>query len=502
MFLLGIDIGTSSTKSAIFDCSGNLISLAARTYTFEVAKSGYAEQDPEDWWKATAESIVEAIQTSGIDKQQIKAIGLSGQMHGLVCLAGDGKVVRKAILHCDVRSKTETDEILDVFGKEYSDIVYNPIFSGFQAVSLYWIRKHEPDNYAQIKKIICPKDYIRYRLTGEIGTEHTDASGTLFYDILKSCWSPIIFERLGFEKQIVPDKIHNSTEIAGEVTCDAAKATGLATGTSVVYGGGDQAMHSVGNGIYKAHTLMATIGTSGQVLAITNNPIKNPMLNTHTFRHVVEGSWFGLGAMLSAGSTLNWYQQNFAENFTYKELDAMAETISPCSNGLVFFPCMGGERTPYLDPKARGMFTGVSMMHTRAHFTRAIMEGVSFGMKSSLDIMNSLYGKEEKLICAGGGVKGLTWAQIQADIYGRDIYLSKTKEQACLGAAIVAGIGIGLFRNISEACEEMCDMDMKIIHPNERKVERYQDMYDSVYKRIYNQNAEIFHELANFSSAK
>lgn len=498
MYLLGIDIGTSSTKSAIFDYKGNLISLSARSYTFDVDKPGYAEQDPEVWWQATAESIAEAIQRPGIDKSQIIAVGLSGQMHGLVGLDAENNVVRKAILHCDVRAKDEVDDISLNFGKEYSDIVYNPIFPGFQAVSLYWLRKNEPASFAKIKKIICPKDYIRYKMTGIIGTEHTDASGTLFYDNRNCGWSPEVFKRLSFPIDIVPEEVHNSCDIAGRVTKEAALTTGLAEGTPVAYGGADQAMHSLGNGVYQDNIMMATIGSSGQVLVVTSKPVKNAQLNTHTFRHVKDGYWYELGAVLSAGSALDWFRRSFCEFLSFDDLSALAGTIPSCSNGLVFLPCLAGERTPYLDPEARGLFTGVSMMHTRAHFARAIMEGVTFAMKSSLNVMNELYGQKKQLICAGGGVKDLIWAQIQADIYGRDIQVSKIREQACLGAAIVAGVGTGLFKDIGEACTEMCDLDMRTIHPDVENKKLYQDMYDMVYSKIYTQNADLFHYLVKF----
>lgn len=497
MYLLGIDIGTSSTKSAVFDLNGNIVGLASKSYTFESVKPGYAEQDPEVWWDATKQSVHKALEKSHLKKKDIVAVGLSGQMHGIVPLDSNGRVIRKAILHCDVRAAEEVDEIKEIFGAQYESAVYNPIFPGFQAVSLYWLRKHEPENFVKIYKVVCPKDYVRYRLTGTIGTEHTDASGTLLYDMKNSCWSKEVFQKLEIDPGIVPDIIANSYDIAGKVKADAADETGLAKGTPVAYGGADQAMQSTGNGIYQSGITMATIGTSGQVLTISRYPVFNEKVNTHTFRHVKDGTWYGLGAVLFAGSTLNWFQRNFCENMNFEQLSEMAEDIEPCSNGLVFFPCMGGERTPYLDPKIQGMFLGATMVHNRAHYARAIMEGVTFEMKTSIDTIQKLYGVTDKLICAGGGVKGSVWAQIQADIYGQDIWVSKIKEQACLGAAIMAGIAAGIFADLSDACTCMCDQNMIHVLPNKEHEQRYHNFYQEVYKKIYDCNADLLHTIDN-----
>jgi len=499
MYFLGIDIGTSSTKSVIFDEHGAIAGSAAKDYVFDVEKVGFAEQNPEVWWDAVCVSIAEAMEKSGVPKNDIAGIGLSGQMHGLVALNGRGEVVRKAILHCDVRAGAEVDEITGRCGDTFSHITFNPVFPGFQAVSLYWIKAHEPEAYRAIQTVITPKDYIRYRLTGRIGTEHTDASGTLFYDMKRNTWSPEIFELLSLPAGIVPGEIHNSYETAGALTAAAAAACGLSEGTPVVYGGADQAMHSVGNGVYASGTMMATIGTSGQVLSVSREAVYNPRLNTHTFRHVNDHVYYGLGAVLFAGTTLNWFRRNFAPECSFQQLSEMADTIAPGCSGMVFLPCMGGERTPYLDPLARGIFHGVTMLHTKAHFARAIMEGVSFAMKASIDEITSLYGKDGHLICAGGGVKGETWAQIQADIYNREIFVSHVREQACLGAAIMAAVGTGAFDSVEAACGAMCDSSMTSLMPDPRRAERYQNIYDRVYSKIYPQNAELFHEQAKMN---
>lgn len=492
MYLLGVDIGTSSAKSVIFDCDGNLITQASRAYVFEAAKSGYAEQDPDVWWTAVTESMKEAMETSFIDKKDLAGIGLSGQMHGMVCVDQNGKPVRKAILHCDVRAGEEADEIRMIAGDEFSQIVYNPIFPGMQAVSLYWVKQHEPECYNRIKTVVCPKDYIRYKMTGKLGTEHTDASGTLFYDQENFVWSERIFEILGIDMSLVPEDIHSSCDVAGGMTKEAAELCGVAPGTPVIYGGGDQAMHSLGNNVFRPGTTMATIGTSGQVLSIVERPVYNPNLNTHMFRHVEDNTWFGLGAVLSAGSALDWFRRNMDHESSFEELSRLAEGVACGSDGLVFLPCMTGERTPYLDPAARGVFFGLSMKHSKAHFARAIMEGVSFAMKSALNEVDNLFGKQEVLICAGGGVKSKAWAQIQADIYGRDIMASTVKEQACLGAAIAAGVGTKLFASVEEGCHRMCTNGTVIYHPNPECVNWYAGIYEGIYSKLYINNKELF----------
>ncbi len=496
MYFMGIDIGTSSAKTAIFDKAGNMVSLSSKDYNPDAKKPGYAEQNPEIWWDAVVTTIQKNLANLKISPKEICAIGLSGQMHGLVPLDQEGEVVRKAILHCDVRAKDIAEELMDLFnGTRLTDIVMNPIFPGFQLVSLCWIKKYEPDIFRNIKKIICPKDYIRYRLTGKIGSEHTDASGTLLYDMMHENWSKEIFETLRLHMELVPEEIHDSYDVAGAVCPEVVELTGLSPETIVVYGGADQAMHSLGNGVFQPGTMTATIGTSGQVLNINHKPVPNPHMNTHTFRHVNPHTWYGLGAVLHAGSTLNWFRRNFAENSSYDELSEMASHVKPGCEGLVFFPCMGGERTPYLDSETRGMFVGMSMSHSKEHFARAIMEGVSFAMKNSIEIMNQMYGESGQLICAGGGVKNPVWAQMQADIYGREIEVSNISEQACLGAAIVASVGCGAFQDLESACEAMIQKEHLIIRPNLENTKKYETLYREIYSQLYLQNKELFHKM-------
>ncbi len=497
MYLIGIDIGTSSTKSTVFDENGAVLGCASKDYVFASEKNGYAEQDPETWWDAAACSIRRAISESSIDPSEVSGIGLSGQMHSLICLDKNDKSIRPAILHCDVRANEEAEYIKSISHGEFESIVCNPVFPGFQLTSLEWLKRHEPESFGKIRKIMCAKDYVRFKLTGEIGTDHTDASGTLLYDNRNQCWSENILNRMEIDNSVVANKIGQSYEVAGCVTKEAADLTGLRVGTKVVYGGADQAMQSLGNGVFKPGITMITIGTSGQVLVMTKQPVCRPKLNTHIFRHVEQGNWYALGAVLFAGSTLNWFRRNFAPECSFEMLSQLAESVPAGCDGLVFLPCMGGERTPYLDPLARGVFEGITMHHDKAFFVRAIMEGVSFAMKSALEELHDTFGKGDEIICAGGGVKGETWAQIQADVYGETIQASYVKEQACLGAAICAGIGSGVFSDIDQGCKSMCDGSKRIFEPRGDIHSKYQKIFDRVYSKLYSSNASLFKEIAS-----
>lgn len=495
--LVGIDIGTSSLKTIIMDRSGRIISSAAKEYNFDVPMTGYAEQDPKVWWNALVSTVREVLQKSNVKPDEIRGIGFSGQMHGMVPLDKDMNVIRKCILHCDVRSAKECRDIEAEFpGGGLNKIVYNPIFPGMQLVSLVWMRENEPFNYERTFKVVCPKDYIRYLLTGELGVEHTDASGTIAYDINARDWAYDAIHRLKIEKSFFPAPIHLPFDVAGSVSAEAAAMTGLLEGTPVVYGGGDQAMQSIGNGLYLDGSMIATIGTSGQVMRIADNPAYNPKLNTHTFAHVLPGVSFSLGAVLNAGITLNWFRKNFAFELSYEQMSMQADSIRPCCEGLAFFPAMMGERTPYLDANTRGVFIGASFIHTKAHFIRAIMEGVTFEMKSAIDILNSFYGEPEYIVAAGGASKSRVWLQMQADIYNKTVCVKNAKEQACVGAAIMAGIGSNVYADIKEACNEAVPGEVNYIEPVAGNAEKYAEYYDRVFSRIYDGNKTIFQNLA------
>ncbi len=497
-YLLGIDIGTSSAKATIFSSDGKALSTAGCGYNFDVPQIGFAEQDPDVWWRATVDSISKALHEACVKPEEIRGIGLSGQMHGMVALDKNMRPVRKAILHCDVRSKKQAEEIREIFGPRFFDITCNPVFPGFQLLSLLWMRENEPYLFEAAETVVCPKDYVRYRLTGNIAAEATDASGTLAYDMKRQAWSDEILERLGVDKGLLPDPNHLPYEIAGTLSALAAADTGLAAGTPVVYGGGDQSMQSLGNGVCHKGIMTATIGTSGQVLCIEDNLAYNPKMNTHTMRHVERDSWFAMGAVLSAGLALNWFRRTLAPEASYEELGQEAQLVTPCCEGLAFFPCMMGERTPYMDAATRGMFFGLTFKHTRGHIVRSIMEGVTFAMLECINLLGELCDGSKKIICAGGGARSALWLQIQADIYGREVYVSNTPEQACAGAAIAAGVGCGLYGNLRQGCEALVSIREKPVEPIPENTKRYRDFYKEVYGRLYDQTHTLFPALSHY----
>lgn len=496
MYFVGVDVGTSSTKAVVFDASGSALGSGTSRYEVDRNGRGYAEQDPTNWWAAAAASLQTAIGESGVSPNAIAGVGLSGQMHGMVALDARGEIVRPAILHSDVRSKQEAAEIKEILGGEIERITRNPVFSGFQAVSLFWLAKHEPESLRRTQQVVCPKDYVRYRLTGKLAAEHTDASGTLLYDLESEKWSNTVLDGLGLARGIVPSEIGQPYEVAGRVTAEAAAATGLAAGTPVAYGGADQAMHSVGNGVFSEDAAMATTGSSGQVMLVSRRLPATSGQPIHTFRHVSPGHVYGLAGVLSAGNAMTWYRSQLLGDTPFDDLNNWAAQVPAGSDGLVFLPCLAGERTPYLDPDARAVFVGISALHDRRHFTRSVMEGVSFAMKTGFDVLSAVYGSRDRLVCAGGATRASTWRQIQADIFGRAMSISRVSEQGCLGAAIMAAIASGTFRDLQAACTNMCDQEMTVVHPRKETSGIYNALYERVYSRIYDNNAQAFSVLA------
>lgn len=498
-YLMGIDIGTSSLKTMIIDSHGGIYAVASKEYSIETKKSGYAEQNPQIWWDAFLYTIKKVLVDNNIDVNEIRGIGLSGQMHGLVLLDKNHSLLHNAILHCDVRSTKQVEYIKNhVDHSLLKNSLYNPIFPGMQLLSLLWIRDNLSDIYSKIQYVLSPKDYLRFLLTNRIGTERTDASATLAYDMKNEQWAFDILKALNINPNIFSDPSNLPYEVAGTITSEVANLTGLKKGTPVVYGGGDQAMQSIGNGVFRPGDMMATIGTSGQVMFVTDEPVFNQNLNTHTFAHISKNTWFGLGAILSAGITLNWFKSNFFPEKSYEYLSDLATNIEIGSNGLLFFPAMMGERTPYMDPNTKGIFQGITLQHTAGHFARSIMEGVSFEMKSAFDILVKLYQKPNYLIAAGGASKSPVWLQMQADIYDIPLKLISDKEQACIGSAIMAAIGVGLFSSIEDACSSMIIQTNKIILPIAENVSKYKNIYHNLYIKLYENNKDLFIENHNF----
>ena len=472
--LIGVDLGTTGLKVVAVDLHGNNLASAESSYFYDVPLPGYAEQDPEVWWKAAVQAV--RIVAGQINKDEIKGISFSGQMHGLVSLDRNGDIVRKAILHCDQRAHRQCDYVNDLFPDSgFYKITYNPPFSGFLLFSLKWIKDNEPENFKKICYAICPKDYLRYRMCGEIGVEVTDASATLAYDAVKGNWSKQLADTLELDFSVFPTNINQPSDEAGKLSKVASSELNLPSGIPVYYGGGDQPMQLLGAGAVEINQMTVTLGSSGQVSVITDKPVLNPKFNSHTFRAAIADRWFSMGGILSAGAAMNWFRRTFLPEKSYQDVNDLAAAAPCCSEGLVFFPCLAGERTPYIDSFTRGMFFGMSYYHDISHFARAVIEGVCFQAKTSIDLLNSLGCGGDRIIASGGAAKSEIWLQIQADIYGKELIITGSEEQSALGAAITAGVGSGVFASFSEACSRMVKYQSRIVKPNlenNKKIQR------------------------------
>ncbi|MBE6050305.1 MAG: xylulokinase [Clostridium sp.] len=495
-YLLGLDIGTSGTKTALFDEFGNTIKTKTFEYKLYQPKSGWAEQDPEDWWEACVKGIKGVIEDSKVQASDIKGIGLSGQMHGLVLLDEDNKVIRKSIIWCDQRTEKECEYITETIGKEkLIEITGNPALTGFTLSKLLWVRNNEVENYKKIKKVLLPKDYIRFKLTGVFATEVSDASGMQMLDINTRNWSEELLSALEIDKSILAD-VYESVVVSGKVTKEAANLTKLAVDTPVVGGAGDQAAGAIGNGIVKEGVISTVIGTSGVVFASTDTPKFDKYGRVHTLCHAVPNKWHVMGVTQGAGLSLNWFKRTFCEKEieeseslgrnVYDILTEKAAKSKPGSNGVVYLPYLMGERTPHLDPNVKGAFLGVSLINNHDDFIRAILEGVSFSLKNCLDIIEDMNVKIEDIRISGGGAESKIWSQILADIFNYSLTTIKASEGPALGVAILAAVGAGIYKSVEEACEKIMKGGSKV-QPNEELKEEYKkvyELYNSSYKRI------------------
>lgn len=489
--ILGIDIGTSSVKSVVMDLSGNILGIAQKEYSIDIPIEGYAEQDPEVWWKMVCDTSSNAIIQSTMNGSEIKAVGLSGQMHGLVALNVSADIVRPAIIWCDQRSIAEKDKVEALYSKkELGKLIQNPVATGFQLLSLLWMQEHEPDNYRKIHKVLTPKDYIRYRLTGEIGSEMSDASGTAAFSVAGQEWSFELLERVGIDPGLFPS-IRYSWEVGGVVTREASIQSSLSVGTPVVFGGADQPMQAVGNGIINPGVVSCTLGTGGQLLAPILQPTYDPKLRVNTYVHSVPDRWYLLGATMSAGLSLKWLAHNILNNRDFGILDERASRIIAGSEGLLFLPYLIGERTPHMDPNAKGMFFGLHLNHHSDHMVRSVLEGVAYSQRDGLEIFKSLDVQINRVIVSGGGARSALWKQILADVLGQEIYTSPMTEHACVGAAITAAVGVGLYNSFEEACSVIVKIKKEPVVPNEQNKNLYDNQY-GLYKELYQKNRELF----------
>ena len=488
-YLLGIDLGTSSLKVLLIQSDGTVQASVSQNYQFTSLQNGDAEQDPHDWWEACVKAVRVLLKTTDVPPEEIRGISFSGQMHGVVILDENHEVVRSAILHCDARTSKQVQFIKETLGKEQiGELVMNPIYAGFLLPSLLWIRDNEPDNFKKIRYVMLPKDYLKFRLTGIICSDYSDASATLVFDIKENKWSTKIMKIFQLPEEWFPD-CYETMAVIGEVTSQAASEMGLCKLTKVVNGGGDQVMQGIGNGITKVGEASVNIGTSGQVSFQSDHPILNPTFSTNTFCGYEKGRWITMGAIMNAGLSLRWFN-NILGNIDYQTINEEVASIQPGSGGVIFLPYLNGERTPHLNPNISGEFIGLNLNTTRAHMLRAIMEGVAYALNQCMEVCKDLGLRADYMVASGGGAKSEPWLQIQADIFGIPLKIADTDEQASLGAAIVAGVGVGIYKDIQEGCEKVVCYKEGVVEPNMKNHKIYCEYYKA-YKEAYVDGVEI-----------
>lgn len=493
---IGIDIGTTGAKALAINNKGKILAEAASTYPCHHPKPLWSEQNPDDWWKATIKVVKTIVKKAQLKLADVSAIGLSGQMHGSVFLDRQHKIIRPAILWNDQRTTAECAEIeLRAGGrKQLINMVANPALTGFTAPKILWLRNNEPQNFASTSKVLLPKDEIRRRLTGEFATDVSDASGMLLLDVVKRKWSKNLLDKLELDSNLLAH-CYESEEVTGKLTKHAAKKLGLSTHCVVVAGAGDCAAGAVGNGIVRSGLLGTSLGTSGVVFAYSDQPQFDPQGRLHTFCHAVRGKWHMMGVTLTAGGSLSWFQDALCSNakgetVAFKKLILEAEQTPPGAEGLQFLPYLSGERTPHLDPHARGAFIGLTLKHTRGHLVRAILEGVTFSLSDCLDIMQDLGVPVRHIRASGGGAKSPFWRQMQADVFAKPVTAMDADEGPAYGAALLAAVGAGNFKNINEACKATVKIAEKT-KPNvqshkfyARKFRIFQGLYQALQEQF------------------
>jgi xylulokinase len=494
--LLGIDIGTSGTKTIALDVAGRRVLASALVeYPLATPRPGWTEQEPLDWWHAVVETVRRVL-AAGVDPDSIAGIGLSGQMHGSVFLDAKGEPLRPALLWNDQRTHAQCDWITKTAGAQrIADQIRNPILTGFQAPKIIWLRDEEPERFDRVAHVLLPKDYIRYRLTGEFATEVSDAAGTALLDVPRRDWATDILDRLGLPAKWFP-QVYESPVASGAVTPQVAALTGLRAGTPVVGGAGDCAAGAVGTGIVRPGLLWVSTGTSGVIFASADQPATDPAMRTHTFCHAVPGKWHVMGVMLSAGGSLRWYRDVAASDERavaaltgqdpYELICASAGQAPAGCEGLTFLPYLTGERCPHPDPHARGAFLGLGLRHDKRHLARAVLEGVAFGLRDSVEIMKASGVRIDEVRASGGGARAPLWRQIQADVFGLPINTINIEEGPALGVALLAGVGAGLWDSVEAACDAVITTT-STTEPDPAAVALYDDLYRGLYCPLYDE---------------
>lgn len=500
--VLGIDVGTTAVKAMLVGEDGAVLAESEVEHPVSVPRPGWSEQHPEMWWRSAVQAVRKALHSGdgGDHRAEVAAIGLSGQMHSSVFLDGDGGVIRPAMLWNDVRTSAQCRYILDAMGMDgLHSAVGNLPLEGFTAPKVLWLRENEPDNYSRLRTLLLPKDYIRYRMSGEYATDPSDAAGTLLYDVRDRIWSEQALTALGLDVDILPNVVESS-EVSSVVTAQAAGELGLPPGVPIVGGGADNAAGAIGCGATDSSVMQVSIGTSGAVVLPASEPHVAPSMNLHTFCHAAPNMWYLMGVILSAGSALRWLRDTVAEGKSYNSLIANAEEVPAGSDGLIFLPYLTGERTPHNDANARGVFFGLSFAHNSAHLTRAVVEGVCFAMRDSLELMKLQGVSPSEVRAIGGGARSRMWLQTLSDVFGLPISAVQPAGGAAYGAALLAAVGCNMFSGIGEAVQSCINTETAAT-PNAELTAAYEELYGS-YRRLYPALKDEFALLADFAEGQ
>lgn len=501
-YLIGIDVGTSATKTVLFDEEGHVTASASQEYPLYQPHNGWAEQRPEDWRDAVLATLKRVVEEAAVPAEEIKGIGISGQMHGLVMLDEAGEVIRPSIIWCDQRTGREVEDMLRILPKErWIEITANPPLTGWTAAKILWVKKNEPECYGRCRHILLPKDYIRYILTGDFATEVSDASGMQLLDVPNRRWSQEVLERLEIDPALL-GRVYESSEVTGTVLPEIAEKTGLSEATKVVGGAGDNAAAAVGTGVVKDGTAFTTIGTSGVVFAHSDRVTIDPKGRVHTCCCAVPGAFHVMGVTQAAGLSLKWFKDNFCEDYTeqarglgvdvYDLINRDIAEVPAGSDRLVYLPYLMGERTPHLDPDCRGVFFGLSAIHTKAHLLRAVMEGVSYSLCDCNEILKEMGIQVDEMMACGGGGRSPVWRQMLADLYRCGVKTVEQTEGPALGVAILAGVGCGIYESVPAACERLVTAAESTVPSGDaERYEAYHRLYDGLYLALRDSYREL-----------
>ena len=493
-FYIGIDLGTSGLKAVLVSPDGEVKGVGSGSYPIDIPRPGYAEQDPLLWYRVLCRTVRDAVSQAQIDPSEVGGVGISGHMHGTIMLDRAGELMHPAVLWCDQRTGQEKAEVMEQIGvDQLGRWVQNSVNAGFQSLTLLWFRKHRPELFSRMRHVLLPSDYLRYRLTGEISTERTGAASTLLFDNSRFCWNRELLAALELPIDILPNERHSPMEVAGRLTRQAAEDTGLREGTPVAFGGGDQPMGMLGNGLLHPGDASVTLGTAGQVCVPSQTLYYDPQLRTNTFAYVPQNSWYIMGATLNACLAYNWFLEKVLMVNDFRMMDGEAAGAPAGCNGMLFLPYLTGERTPHQDERARAGFYNIELNHDRSDMVRSIMEGVAFSLLDAMDVIEHMGQPINRLSISGGGAVSRLWRQIIADVFNRPLRITVNREQAGLGAAICAMVACGEYPSVYDACDRIITYEDNVAVPNPDNRGVYEDAFGR-FRETYQANKALMHK--------